>query len=407
MKIVRLTAANVLRLKAVEITPDGTVQVITGRNAQGKSSVLNAIFLALSGGTAAREIKRPIRDGEDHAEVTLDLGNIVVTRTWDDKGTKLVVKAADGATYKSPQTLLDQLVGKLSFDPLAFTRLSARDQREALLDLLGLDFTDADRERARLYDNRLEIGRRAHSFGELPRVEKGAPVAEVSASAILDRLDAARRKQEKIDALRHERRGFVTEIERVEADIKRLIQRKAELGRDLAKMQDVLDNLPEPENIDTLRAELGTIEGRNLAARRNAQILRDREAQKAHEETYAELGRAIAVIDASKARAIAEANMPVAGLGFDESGVTFGGVPFSQASSAEQIRVSLGMAMAMNPTLRVIRIMDGSLLDSDSLAAITDAAEEHDFQIFLEMVGNAETADAASIVISDGSVVER
>ena len=29
MKIIRLTAENVKRLKAVEITPDGTVQVIT------------------------------------------------------------------------------------------------------------------------------------------------------------------------------------------------------------------------------------------------------------------------------------------------------------------------------------------------------------------------------------------
>lgn len=406
MKIIKFSASNVLRIKAVEIEPDGTLQVITGKNAAGKSSVLNAIFLALSGGTAAREIKRPIRDGEESAEVTLDLGDIIVTRTWDEKGTKLVVKAADGATYKSPQTLLDQLVGKLSFDPLAFTRLSAREQREALLDLLGLDFAAADRERQRLYDNRLEVGRRAHSFGELPKVEKGAPITEVPASAILDRLDGARRKQEKIDALRHEVRGFVTEIERVEADIKRLTQKKAQLGHDLAKMQGILDNLPEPEDTDALRDELASIEDLNRIARENARILRDREAQKAHEENYAELGRAIAVIDASKAKAIAEANMPVDGLGFDESGVTFNGIPFSQASSAEQIRVSLGMAMALNPSIRVIRIMDGSLLDSDSLAAIKDAAEEQDFQVFLEMVGDAETADEASIVISDGSVVQ-
>ena len=48
MKIVELRAENVKRLKAVEITPDGTLQVIGGRNAQGKSSVLDAIWLALA-----------------------------------------------------------------------------------------------------------------------------------------------------------------------------------------------------------------------------------------------------------------------------------------------------------------------------------------------------------------------
>ena len=47
MKIIELRATNIKRLKAVEITPDGTMQVIGGRNAQGKSSVLDAIWLAL------------------------------------------------------------------------------------------------------------------------------------------------------------------------------------------------------------------------------------------------------------------------------------------------------------------------------------------------------------------------
>ena len=82
MKIIRLTAENVKRLRAVEITPDGTLQVVTGRNAQGKSSVLDAIWLALGGGTAARDTPRPVRDGEERASVTLDLGDLTVTRTW-------------------------------------------------------------------------------------------------------------------------------------------------------------------------------------------------------------------------------------------------------------------------------------------------------------------------------------
>lgn len=55
MKIIRLDAANVKRLKAVEITPDGTLQVVTGANGAGKSSVLDAIWLALGGGPASRQ----------------------------------------------------------------------------------------------------------------------------------------------------------------------------------------------------------------------------------------------------------------------------------------------------------------------------------------------------------------
>ena len=95
------------------------------------------------------------------------------------------------------------------------------------------------------------------------------------------------------------------------------------------------------------------------------------------------------------------AEFPVDGLGFDESGVTYQGVPFKQASSAEQLRVSLAMAIALNPKLRVIRIADGSLLDSDNLALIEAAAKESDYQVWIEMVGDG---NGRGIVIEDGEV---
>ena len=101
MKIINLTAENVKRLRAVEITPNGNVVTVTGRNAQGKTSVLDAIWLALGGGAAGRETVRPIRDGEDKASVTLDLGDLTVVRTWAGDKTTLTVKSADGAKYGS------------------------------------------------------------------------------------------------------------------------------------------------------------------------------------------------------------------------------------------------------------------------------------------------------------------
>ena len=412
MKVIRLSASNVLRLKAVEVEPAGTVQIIAGKNGAGKSSLLNALYLALAGGQASREIAKPVREGEEWAEVQLDLGSLIVTRTWDDKGkTTLTVKAADGGNYKSPQTLLDQLIGKLSFDPLAFTRLSAREQREALLDLLGLDFTEADAERQRLYDLRTDTGRRAHAFGEVPKLPKGAPIDEVSASSILDRIRTA-------SDLESKARGFDRQIQEREQRIELILSRLEDLRsqidaledeatghkNSIAQLTDARNGLPEPEDGAALQAELAQVEDRNKAARDNRRILEAAEQQNALQEEYAAFGRQIEGLDRAKADAIAAAEMPVAGLGFDESGVTFGGVPFGQASSAEQIRVSLAMAMALNPTLRVIRIMDGSLLDADSMAAIRAAAEEHDVQVWIEVVGDGD-GDPATIVIDDGEIV--
>lgn len=409
MRIIRLEASNIKRLKAVEITPDGTLQIITGRNAQGKTSVLDAIWLALGGGQASKDTPRPIRDGETSAAVTLDLGDLLITRTWDaekDK-TELKVTAPDGAKYRSPQTLLDGLVGKLSFDPLAFTRLTAREQRQALLDLLDLDFAAADRERARLYNIRLETGRQMHAYGDLPKLPADAPTAESSGTLLVDRINMA---HEAADAIRKARAAIdscLTRLEDIDQRIAGLQNEREATTASIAEWERRIDDMPEPEDITGLRAALAGIEARNAEARENARILAAREAQKALQAEYTELTRTINAIDQRKADALAAATMPVDGLGFDDQGVTFNGVPFGQASAAEQIRVSLAMAMALNPSLRVIRILDGSLLDKESLAEVRRMATEGGVQVWLESVGDAETADPSAIIIEDGQVVDR
>ena len=106
-------------------------------------------------------------------------------------------------------------------------------------------------------------------------------------------------------------------------------------------------------------------------------------------------------IDADKAKALADADFPVDGLSFDSEQVLYRDVPFSQASSAEQLRVSMGMAAAANPDLRVMLIRDGSLLDPDSLRLVAEFAAERDFQVWLEVVREDE---ACSVVIEDGAV---
>src|SRR5690606_9517554 len=98
----------------------------------------------------------------------------------------------------------------------------------------------------------------------------------------------------------------------------------------------------------------------------------------------------IQAIDQQKADMLAKAPFPVCGLGFDENGVTLNGLPFDQASSAERLRVSVAMGIALNPKLRVMLIRDGSLLDSDSLALVAQMAEEHDTQVWVERVSEGE-----------------
>lgn len=402
MKIIKFEAENLKRLKAVQITPDGTLQIITGRNAAGKSSVLDAIWLALGGGPASRGTVRPIRDGEDHASVTLDLGDLIVTRTWTADKTSLVVKTADGAKYSSPQSVLDALVGRLSFDPLEFTRLSAREQVTALLDLVDLD-VDLDelaRQRLAAYDLRTEIGRQSKAIGDIGKLVP-APEAEVSASDLITKIRAA---EALIDRQADESRAVHAAEQQVADRREEIVALTATLEKWEATLAErsarVSDHVPEPD-VAAMEAELDALEGTNRNVRANAVIARASAKKAGLADEYATLTKKIDTLDKTKAEALAGAKFPVDGLGFDDNGVTFEGIPFSQASSAEQIRVSLAMAMALNPKLRVIRILDGSLLDADNLALIAEMAAEHDTQVWIERVADGS---GVGVVIEDGSV---
>jgi hypothetical protein len=108
-------------------------------------------------------------------------------------------------------------------------------------------------------------------------------------------------------------------------------------------------------------------------------------------------------VDAGKTEKLAAAKFPVDGLSFDETGVTFGGLPFEQASSAEQLRISVAIGIALNPKLKVLLIRDGSLLDADSLKLVAEMAADSDAQVWVERVDDTRKV---GVVIEDGSVVE-
>jgi len=154
---------------------------------------------------------------------------------------------------------------------------------------------------------------------------------------------------------------------------------------------------------DPIRSRIASADEQNRRRRENL----EREACEADHQSAkreaARLSEEIEALDRTKETTLSAAAFPVPGLSFDDTGVLFNGIPFSQASSAEQLRVSVAMGAAMNPRLRVLLVRDGSLLDEDSLRLLAAMAEEHGLQVWLERVG--EGAEC-SVVIEDGTVRE-
>lgn len=306
------------------------------------------------------------------------------------------------ATCSSPQKMLDELVGRLSFDPLEFTRLSAKEQREALLDLVELD-VDLDElaaERARIFDARTEVGRQGKAIGDVV-VDESLPTEEESASSIISEIQEITRLNGEWNRRKEDEIAAAKECERINDEIARLQHALEDAKAHFSNAQESRSSLPEPRDTSDLEAKLATVEETNAKIRANNEARKQVTRKEALRQDYEALTAKIAELDTMKADALKAAKFPVAGLGFDESGVTYRGVPFAQASSAEQIRVSIAMAMAMNPKLHVLRIKDGSLLDDESLAAIRDQVSANDYQLWIERVGNA---DEGAVIIEDGEV---
>ena len=409
MRITRLKAENVMRIRAIEIEPDGNMVVISGRNGQGKSSVLNAIWLAIQGAAASREVPDPVRHGEQEAWVEVTLGDLVVTRRWSSgRASRLEVKAR-GEKQRSPQKLLDSLVGRLSFDPLAFASMKDADQRAALLDLVELPFDPEQMElrRQTVYDERTDRNRDVKRLeAQLAGMPEPTGVAseEVSVAVLLvdheEAKDLARQDMLLVEAVERAKALIVVAERSVWEANEELRKCRQQLVNAEAAAGDAPTNLPDP---DAILERINTAEQVNRAVRANRE--RDAVADELAyaRDTVAGLATMLHEIDHEKEAGLREAKMPVPGLGFTRSGVTFNGIPFRQCATSERLRVSCAMAMALNPELRVIRITDGSLLDQENMAMLEELARANDYQVWIECV-DWDGEGTAGVVIEDGQV---
>lgn len=411
-KIINLTADNIKRIEAVDITPTEDLVLVAGNNDQGKTSVLDAIAYALGGKDMIPE--EPIKAGAHKAKVVVNCGEFVVTRVITDKTQQLVIKRKDGTSIEQPQTFLDSIIGKLAFDPLEFAKMKDSKRVDTLFSLTdGLKerLQEIDRQYQKLYDERrdVNVGTRNLS-GQLADMETPSdtwPRDEVDIDEIIaerDRLQAVidtnNEKRKSLKSMSEKLSDLDLEIEELKSRLKAMKEKRESLADTIALRTKEVDGLRDPDLSklnDKLRA---TIEGNKLAQKRKRyqEVVNKRSENEEISRQYTER---LEEMDQARRDLLASVRLPVSGLTFDSNEVRFDGCLFDQLSSAKKLRVSVAMAMAMNPRMRVIRITDGSLLDPENMDVLREMARENGFQIWVECVGER---DDATVIIEDGRV---
>lgn len=132
MKLTKIKIKNLFGIKEYEA--DGQSVELSGRNGAGKTSVIDAIRLALTNRSDREYI---VRDGETEGEILIETDNglridrKIRTNQADYKSVK-----KDGHEVGSPETFLKDIFTPLQLSPVEFMAMDRKKQNAIILDMI-------------------------------------------------------------------------------------------------------------------------------------------------------------------------------------------------------------------------------------------------------------------------------
>lgn len=458
MNIQRATIRNFMGIKLVEITPDGAAVQFAGGNGEGKTSAILSIIGALGGKKALAKAmglsKDPgdeaiIRRGEEMAEVVVKFGGWVVT--WQrerGKSDRVEIRGVDGGVHGRAK--LAELIGAVAFDPLAIDSMSPADRRATLLEMAGIDLEEIDARRAAAYQRRRDVnGARKLAQARVGDAVKGAPEEEVDTLELAGQYEKASAKISRNSSERYEAKVLQIKSEGAqetasiatvhlaatvslsESTASRHEDEKAQMARrhaiEVAKMRSAIAEAKESgaEAAKAAGAASADAEKATVAASKLvdpqlepiiAEIEKGREANELYRLAQERIGRhieaeklgdesrkltiSLAKIDGEKKRLLADAEMPIDGLGVSDDDATIDGHLWATTNFSRRLRVCVAIAAALSGELKIAFVRSGNDLDEESYAAFCAECERLGLQPWVERIVPGEGA----IVIEQGLV---
>ena len=411
IKINKLELENVKKIKAVALTPSANgLTIIGGNNAQGKTSVLDAICWALGGNKY--KPSNPQNDASvipPNLNITLSNG-LVVERT----GKNSTLKVTDPNGNKGGQQLLDEFIEQLAIDLPKFMESSSKDKANTLLQIIGVGDQLAllEKEEKELYNERLAIGRIADQkkkFAKEQEYYQDAPKDLVSPSELIQ-------KQQEILAKNGENQRKRENVARIEKDVAflnrevdslkiQLNNKQEQLNISLADLEiakkDAVDLID--ESTEELEQSIANIDEINRKVRANLDKEKAEDEAREYERQYESLTCKITEVRDSKTELLKGAQLPLEGLSVEDGELTYNNQKWDNMSGAERLKVSTAIVRKLNPKCGFVLLDKLECMDMDTLNEFGRWLEDEGLQAIATRVS---TGDECSIIIEDGYVKE-
>ena len=410
IKINKLEIENVKRIKAVKITPSKNgLTIIGGKNAQGKTSVLDAIAWAL-GGDSYRPSKAT-REGSavpPNLRVTMSNGLVV-----ERKGKNSSLKVTDPTGQKAGQQLLNTFVEGLALDLPKFMEASNKEKAQTLLRIIGVgdQLAELEHQEKELYSERTYVGRTADQkkkFAEEQPYYPDAPRDLVSPSElirqqqeILARNGENQKKRERAAEIQAKRDQLVEEINRLNIELEKTRAQLMETQDELEIAKKSAEDLQD-ESTAELEESIANIEETNRKVRANMDKDKAEEDARHYSRQYEELTKKIDDVRSKKAALLDGAKLPLPDLSIGDQELTYRGQKWDNMSGSERLKVATAIIRQLKPECGFVLIDKLEQMDLETLNEFGAWLESEGLQAIATRVS---TGDECSVIIEDGYAV--
>lgn len=434
MEIKRIKISKILGIDELEFRA-GKFNQISGKNGQGKTSVLEAIKAATQGGTDATLLRK----GEEKGEVVLVLDDgTEIQKRLTQRGATLTVTNGDGSKEKRPTDVLKGITDMLSINPVDFLRAPKKDRVRVLLETMPIKVDTArlaeisgvpvtadpdahglaviDLVRKQVYDDRTGTNRAVtEKEATINQIELAMPDAPAGVTGSEDEIraqltEATTTRDTELQRITTKLSGLQQEssdkIAKLRADAQAQIdainaQLAADVEAERASFANIADKAGKQRELTLTRySEAATPLEQALAViRENRAAVAKREqaidtVEKMREELQdlkddaARQTQALADIDAYKIELLA--SLPIPGLEVIDGELFRDGVAFDRLNTAQQVDIAVEIAKLRAGELAICCVDGLELLSSEAFESFKQRAIESGLQLFVTRVSDDE-----------------
>mgnify|MGYP000871553405 FL=1 len=436
MKILTYEIKNVRGIDEMKGQLDGKSVYVVGKNGSGKSSFIQAIFLAfkLFGN------KPYLKKGEDKGQVKVQIGNetieYTIERTFTESGdTILVVKDSKGKKIQTPQKFLDNLLGTSMYYLSEFLEADPKKQVKLFKEWFNINTDELDKKYKETYDKRHIEGMEEtrlkkvvegyhYTYDDQKKYAKEKDVTELSQKLVaINQIeneqiakgtevksieDKIEEKTRLINTYEQNEIRYEQEIKDMEEKIGRLKTKikktkksrevesvvTTKLGKELTQAKEAYAAIEVPDKIE-IEEELAEVSEWNKTVAHVAKYTADLLSLQAQEKVYRDLTEELREIEKAKKKKLEDAEIPVEGLSFDENTLIYEDKPLVKdvVNDAKIAEVILTLLLRTNKNqqektgedkLSIFRLNGGDLTDS-TFNAIMAIVQKEDGEVFVEI----------------------